>query len=140
MDNSALVKLRERMLGAVNKGNKIQHSIKVDFSHIDPEFVGTFVIHKPSQMERLEIGRITAFLKGGDDSVDTRTHNIATITATFEVLLDSKPDWFDVFDPRVEYEISEEVYAQYMNFLATFRNGAKGSEPTGDSENKPSEV
>ena len=91
-------------------------------------------------MERLNIGRISSVLRGGDDSLDTRSYNIATIIATLEVLLDEKPEWFDVFDPEIEYEILEEIYAQYLNFLATFRNRAKGSEPTGDSENKPSEV
>lgn len=140
MDNGALVKLRERMLGAVNSGKKIQHTIKIDFSELDPRFVGSFVVHKPSQMERLNIGRISSVLRGGDDNLDTRSYNIATIIATLEVLLDEKPEWFDVFDPEIEYEILEEIYAQYLDFLATFRNRAKGSEPTGDSENKPSEV
>lgn len=141
MDNGSLVKLRERMLAAVNKGNKIQHTIKVDFSEIDPKFVGSFVVHKPSQMERLEIGKIISVLKGGEDSgVDTRTHNIATIIGTFEVVLDAKPDWFDVFDPELEYEIMEHVYNEYTDFIGNFRSRARGSEPTGDSTNPTSEV
>jgi len=140
MDNNTLVKLRERMLAAVNKGNKIQHTIKVDFSELDPKFVGSFVIHKPSQMERLEIGKISSVLRGGDEKLDTRAYNIATIIATLEVLLDDKPDWFDVFDPELEYEILEEVYEQYINFLNNFRNKAGGSEPKGDSANQTSEV
>jgi hypothetical protein len=138
--SNELVNLREKMLNRINQGKKVQHVIKIDFSDLDPRFVGNFVIHKASNMERLNIGRITSALKGGDDKVDNRTHNIATIIATLEVLLDEKPDWFDVFDPEIEYEILEEIYAQYLDFIGNFRNRAKGSEPTGDSENKPSEV
>ena len=63
--------------------------------------------------------------------VDVFTGNIAHISATLDTVLDSKPTWFDIENPELDYEILEAVYMEYLNWADTFR---KPSKSTGDEE------
>jgi len=128
--------LRSNTLQKVNQGKGRTHSINVDYSDINERFVGRFVVHHPSQMEVLQIGTLKSALLGGNLSVDVLTDNIATVISTLDVVLSEFPEWFDVFDPDVEYEIMEDVFLQYLSWRDSFRRRPTDSEPPGNSENK----
>jgi hypothetical protein len=130
----------EDTLQKINQGKRRTYTFKVDFSEIDERFVGTFTVHHPSQMERLQVGVLKAQLLGGVVPLDTMTDNIATIVATLDVVLDEKPDWFDVFDDRLDYEILEAVYIEYINWVNSFRKRTRAESNKGNSENSESQV
>lgn len=132
--------LRSNTLQGVNQGKKRIHSFNVDFSDVDPKFTGTFVVHHPSQMERLQIGVIKSSLLGGNLEVDLLTDNIATIISTLEVVLEERPDWFDPFSDDLDYEVMEAVYLEYTQWMNTFRKQRSRSGHEGDSKDNGSKV
>lgn len=127
--------LRLDTLNKINQGNKRTHTFNVDFSDVDPTFVGTFTVHHPSQMERLTVGATVSNLLGGNLNVDTMTYNIATIVATLDVVLDNSPEWFNPYSDSLDYEILEKVYLEYSDWLYSFRRKPEPVQPTEDSEN-----
>lgn len=132
--------LRSKNLNDINKGKLRTKSVNLDFTDIDPTFVGNVVFHYPSQMERMSIGVQRAQLLGGNIDVDVQTGNLAHIIATLDNVMDSKPDWFDVYSPQLEYEILEAVYDEYAEWERNFRNRGIKAEPSLDSSNGRSEV
>lgn len=126
--------LRSDVLGKVNQGSNLTYAFNVDFTDINPTFIGKFIVHRPSQMQRMQIGVTKSVLLGGNLNVDTMTDNIAHIIATLDNVLDHKPDWFNVFDPMLDYDILESVYLEYTKWMDTFRRGGKNSQPIGGSE------
>lgn len=126
----------ERTLQKINQGTRRTHMIDLDYSHIKPEFVGKVVVHHPSQMERLQQGILQSHLLGGADpqSLDTLTYNLAMIISTLEIVIDKKPDWFDVYDDELDYSIIEETYLEYVKWINSFRTGAKKPVNVGDSK------
>src|SRR6185312_12160675 len=132
--------LRLDALGQINQGKKRKHSFNVDFSEINPDFVGRFVVHHPSQMERLQIGVIISQLLGGTLNVDTMTYNIDMIVATLDTVVEESPNWFNPHRDDLDYDILESVYLEYTNWLNSFRKNTKGVRPEGDSTDGPSEV
>ena len=88
-------------------------------------------------MERMRIGVIQSELLGGNLNVDVQTGNIAHIISTLEIVCDSKPDWFDVFSPELEYEVLEAVYNEYAEWSDSFRNRSATTD-SGDSQNSTS--
>jgi hypothetical protein len=130
----------EDTLLKIKQGKRRTHTFKVDFSEINEKFVGTFTVHHPSQMERLQVGVLKAQLLGGVAPLDVMTDNIATIISTLDVVLDDKPDWFDVFDDELDYEILEAVYLEYINWVNSFRKGTGTESNKGTSENSESQV
>lgn len=127
--------LRSDTLRNIHLGKKRTHTFKVDFSDINEEFIGTFTVHYPSQMERLQIGVTKSALLGGNLEVDVMTDNIAHIISTLDVVLDSKPDWFDVHDPDISYDMLEAIYQEYINWVGSFRRSLEKIPNTGDSTN-----
>lgn len=132
--------LRSNALQKINQGKRRTHTFNVDFSDINPKFVGRFTVHYPSQMERLQIGALKSQLLGGNLNVDTLTDNIATIISTLDVVLDDHPDWFDPFSDELDYDIMEAVYLEYIQWVNSFRKRDRASQPQGDSQNIGSEI
>jgi len=141
MDNqhvtpSILKTLRSNTLSKINQGKRLTHAFNVDFSDIKEGLTGTFMVHKPTQIERLQIGVNRSILLGGNIEVDTITGNIAFMIATLDTVLDSKPDWFDVDNPDLDYEIMLSVFNEYDDWVNSFRKTATASVPKGDSKDK----
>lgn len=128
--------LRLDTLQSINQGKKRTHTFNVDFSEFDPDFVGTFKVHHPSQMERMIVGSNISQLLGGNLEVDMMTYNIATIVATLDVVVDERPMWFNPYSDTLDYEIMESVYLEYTKWLGSFRIKPKAVQPTGDSEDQ----
>ena len=128
--------LRMDSLNAITQGKKRTHTFEVDFSEIDPKFVGKFTVHHPSQMERMQVGATKSALLGGNLVVDTMTDNIATIVSTLDVVLDDAPDWFNPFSDDLDYNIMEAVFLEYTTWLNSFRRKDKSVTDDGDSKDK----
>lgn len=139
LNDRSLKTLRLENLQKINLGNRRVKSISVDFSHINPKFVGTFVVHHPSQIENIEIGVIRAELLNGNLNVDEMTDNLVTSISSLEVVLDSYPEWYNPFDPELDYEILEHLFVEYIKWVNSFRL-QRTTKPTGDSSDRPSEV
>lgn len=140
VNTDAIKTLKSQNLQKINKGKKRTHTFAVDFSEYNEEFVGNFTVHHPTQIERMQIGIVKSTLLNGVVPMDTITDNIAHIISTLEVVLDEKPDWFDVNDPDVEYDILWAVFEEYLNWVSSFRKGLGNSNNTGDSGESTSEV
>lgn len=132
--------LRLDTLQKINQGNRRTHTFQVDFSEVNENFVGSFTVHHPSQMERMYVGSIKSQLLGGNLQVDLMTDNIATIVATLDVVIDSKPEWFNPYSSEIDYDILEAVFLEYTGWLNSFRKRPTDIKPKGDSTDKPSEV
>lgn len=118
--------LNQRKIAGVNKGKERKHSFDVDCSHIQEDFVGRFHVHHPTQMEKIDIGvKRTRLLDGLDQQIDVETKNIAHIIATLDTVMDSFPEWFDLKDPYIDYEVLESVYMKYAEWMRIFRDGRK---------------
>jgi hypothetical protein len=141
-NNDRMLKtIKTNMLQQVNLGNKRTHTFKVDFSEYDPSFVGEFNVHYPSQMELIQVGLTkSALLGGGTLVVDTYTENIAIFIATLDVVINKQPEWFNLADPSIEYDMLQAIYDEYMNWVNTFRNRAKPDNNEGDSPDGRSQV
>lgn len=112
---------KKRQLGQeIIQGNKRELVTQIDATHIDPSYVGTFKFHHPTVMENMRIGVVKSQLLGGLTNVDVLTDNIAHMVATLSVVLDSKPDWFDV-ENMYDYELLEIVYDKYAEWYNSFR-------------------
>jgi hypothetical protein len=138
LNDRSLKILRLENLQKINMGNRRTKVISADFSHIDKSFVGSFVVHYASQMENIEMGVVRAELLMGNQNVDQWTDNIVTSLSTLEIVLDSYPEWFNPYDPKIEYEILEYLYVEYIEWVNSFRRQREDSRNTGDSENQPS--
>jgi hypothetical protein len=126
--------LKSDILTKVNQGNKRTHSFYADFTEVNPKFIRSkFTVHYPSQLEKLQIGVTKSSLLGGNLNVDTMTDNIAHIISTLDTVVDVKPDWFDVGDPDLDYDIMEAVFYEYMEWVNSFRKPTKPSANEGDS-------
>ena len=132
----ALKTIRSKNLQNVMQGRRRTHSFYAEYTDINPRFVrGRFTVHQPSQLERMQIGVLKSTLLGGVVPIDNMTDNLSHIMATLDVVLDEKPDWFDVEDPDLEYEILEGVFMEYLNFIESFRKGLGNVQPEGAGEN-----
>lgn len=132
--------LRSKVHTNILRGEGFTHSFKADYTDIDPRFVGKFTVKYPNQLERLQMGVTKAALLGNLDSVDDHTNALALILSTLDVVLIEKPEWFNVDDPTVEYEIMEAVFLEYLNWMSTFRKRSEGSQPNQGSEDSGSSV
>jgi hypothetical protein len=135
IEPNVLKTLRSDLLKKVNEGKKRTHSFNVDYTDINPTFLGTFSIHYPSQLERMQIGVTKSALLGGNMPVDVLTDNIAHIAATLDSIIDSKPDWFDVGNPELDYDILRAVYEECNNWIDSFRKPITPNNPEADSQN-----
>lgn len=114
---------KELVLG-VQQGKRRTHTVEIDLSHIDPEYVGTFKFHHPSLMEKVEIGTIKAQLLKGlpQGSIDVIADNIAHMAATLQVVLDVYPKWFTLdLTQMYDYEVLDAVYEEYAQWYESFR-------------------
>lgn len=118
---------KNRELGQeILKGTKRIKSVQLDFTDINEEFVGTFKFHHPSLIERMNIGVAKSrMLDGLEGRVDVLTDNIAHMTATLNFVLDEAPEWFDVNNPLLEYEILDKVFDTYIEWFNSFRKQNK---------------
>lgn len=126
---------KKDLVVGIQQGRRRTHTVEIDLSHIDPEYVGTFKFHHPSLMEKVEIGTIKASLLKGlpQGSVDIVADNIAHMTATLQVVLDSYPQWFELdINKMYEYEILDEVYEEYAQWYDSFRKPNPKSDDQGD--------
>lgn len=127
MNNTSkdLVTLRKEAVSGIIKGKKRTHEFDVDFSDVDSTFVGTFKIHQPSQVELLDIGVLKSKLLNGAINPDVKVENLAIIMATLEHVCDEVPEWFNVTDPDISYEILEAIFLKYNDWVNTFRKPNK---------------
>lgn len=140
LNDRSLKLLRLENLQKINMGNRRTKNISVDFRNLDNRFVGTFVVHYPSQMENIEIGVIRTELLMGNKNIDNLTDNLVTALATLEVVLDAFPDWFNPYDEKVEYEVLEYIFVEYITWVNSFRGQREGVTTGGNSQDQPSEV
>jgi hypothetical protein len=140
LNDRSLKLLRLENLQKINMGNRRTKNISVDFRHIDSKFIGTFVVHYASQMENIEIGVIRSELLNGNQNIDRLTDNIVTALATLEVVLDTFPDWFNPYDEKVEYDILEYVFVEYIKWVDSFRGQREPVTDGGNSQDQHSEV
>jgi len=133
--------IRSKALGEVNKGNKRTHAFYAEFTDINPKFTkGKFVVHHPTQLERMQIGVNKTLLLGGVQPLDNLTDNLSHIMATLDVVLDEQPSWFNVEDPDVDYDVLEAVFVEYMEWVNSFRRKPSPDQPQAGSEDGRSEV
>ncbi len=125
----------KRLLGmGVTSGKKRTHKKQLDFSQFNEEYVGTFIFHHPSLMERMQIGVLKSqMLQGLDGRVDVTTDNIAHMSATLEVILDESPKWFNLSTIE-DYEVLDGVYEEYIQWYESFRKRRDSDDDKGDSE------
>ncbi|MMZ43506.1 hypothetical protein D1872_50580 [compost metagenome] len=120
------------------KGTQVTHTFNVDFSEVREDFKGTFVVRRPSQLDRLQIGILKSTLLGGVQNVDIPTENIAVVASTLDVVLVQRPDWFNIDDPDLSYDIMEAVFLEYLKWDASFRKRVTGDADKPDSEDSRS--
>ncbi|MNW28256.1 hypothetical protein D3C74_50780 [compost metagenome] len=121
----------------VQAGNKRTHTVQIDLSHIDPEYVGTFKFHHPTIIERMQVGVAKSQMLGGlEGRVDTITDNIAHMAAMLGAVLDSHPTWFDV-NNVYDYEVLDRVYDEYVQWYNSFRRPRETPNDAGDSQGQP---
>ena len=137
---TVLKTLRLESLAKINQGKKRTYEFNVDFKEVNPEFVGKVVVHYPSQIERIQIGVTRSALLGGNLEVDVITNNLAFMAATLDTVLDSKPDWLDMGNPDLEYEVLLAVYEEYEKWVSSFRRTAGTNSDTGSSTGTGGEV
>lgn len=131
--------LKSETLNNIMKGTRHTHTFNVDFSHIDPNFVGSITVRRPSLMDHVQIGVKRTQLLGGVPVVDTFTDNIATMVATLDTVVSTTPEWFNVFSPDLDYDILEDVYKQYVKWYNSFRGATGETNPKGDSTDQRSD-
>lgn len=115
------------------KNNKLVKQI--DLSDIHKDWVGTFVFHYPSLMEQVQIGVMKAKMLDGVpvNSVDTLTDNIAFMTATLHVVMDSAPEWFNL-DKLDDFTALFRVYNEFAQWRESFRQTNNENADKGNSE------
>ncbi|WIT25818.1 hypothetical protein [Bacillus phage SPO1L1] len=119
----------------IGQGSRRTHTHEMDYSHINPKFIGKVVFHHPTQLEQMQIGIRRSAILGGVAPMDVRTDNLVLMLATFEQVIDHKPDWFDFNNEELEYEILEDAYKAYDKWYRSFRKPNKPGEDTGNSQN-----
>lgn len=134
INTNALKTLTSDSLGKINQGKRRTHSFNVDFTDEVEGFEGTFQVHYPSQIERLDMGVLKSQLLGGNLEVSIPTDNIAHIISTLDIVLDQRPSWFDVGNPDLTYEMMEAVYMEYSEWVDSFRKPINKDTNTEDSK------
>ncbi|ACI90987.1 gp10.2 [Bacillus phage SPO1] len=124
-----------KLASEIAQGTKRTYTHEMDYSHIDPRFVGKIVFHHPSQLEQMQIGIRRAALLGGIVPMDVKTDNLVLMLATFEQVIDYKPDWFDFNNPELDYEILVDAFKAYDNWYHSFRKPSEPGEAKGNSQN-----
>lgn len=119
----------------IQQGTRRKHTVQIDLSDINKEWVGTFVFRYPSLMEQMQIGVLKTNMLGGlpPNSVDVLTDNIAHMTATLSVVMESAPDWFDL-NTLEDYEALDRVYEAFAKWRDSFRLKGQGSDNQGNSQ------
>jgi hypothetical protein len=117
----------------VLQGSKRVHSKTMDFTEFDPTYIGKFVFHHPTIMERAQIGVMKTKMLEGMREVELIADNIIHMIATLHYVLDSTPDWFDPQN-MYDYEILDEVYEEYNQWQRTFRRKPQSADNEGNSE------
>jgi hypothetical protein len=85
------------------------------------KFQGKFVVHRPTVKETIKIGLITAKeLEGQVANVDVFTYDLAQMVATFDVVVDEAPKWFDPREMR-DSEVLRAVWQKYADHLRAFQ-------------------
>jgi len=116
------------------QGSNRKHTKQFNFSEYDSRFVGTFVYKHPSVLDRMQIGVNKAkMLQGLQGQVDVLTDNIAHMGATLGVVLTEYPEWFNLADVS-EYEVLEQVYDEYTEWVNSFRKPANANDDAGDNQ------
>ncbi|MBD1372593.1 hypothetical protein IC620_09525 [Hazenella sp. IB182357] len=87
-----------------------------------PDWVGNFVFRYPSLMDRMKLGSLKTSLLNGLNlaGIDNEADNIAFMTATLTILMESSPDWFTL-DEIHEYKALERVFDTYATWRESFR-------------------
>lgn len=124
--NKEIVTLIQDTNNKVNLGDSYSHQFVCDFSEVDPMYQGTFVIKYPNQIDRMTIGVKRADLTRGLP-VDIVTDNLITMISTLDTILTTRPDWFNITDPKITYDMIYSVYMQYIDWQETFRKPTSGS-------------
>ena len=96
------------------------YSFTVD-KELGDEYTGTFTIHRPTIGERIQIGVIEARELAGLSNVNFIAQQFAHMIATFDTIIDKKPDWWD--DPRKirDPEVLQAVWDKYSDYLQKFQ-------------------
>ena len=123
----------ERLLGqGIAAGKNRTHEKTFNFIDINPDYVGKFKFHHPSLVDRMNIGVLKSQMLQGLPMVDVMTDNIAHMTSTLTFVLDEFPEWFKM-NEIYEYEILEQVYDEYTEWVNSFRKPANTPKDEGDS-------
>lgn len=111
-----------KLLGkGILEGKKRTLTKQLDFSTIDETFVGTFIFHHPTVLDRMNIGTLKSqLLQGMEGRTDVITDNIAHMTAVLSHVIDEAPEWFKI-NEIYDYEILDTVYETYNEWVNTFR-------------------
>jgi hypothetical protein len=109
------------------------HSFQIDFDSATGEKLsGTFIVHRPTMGERIQIGVIEAQLLGGLSNVDVFTSSLAHWISYLEVVIDQAPKWWK---PRElhEPEVVQAVFDKYIDYLQKFqrRNKVENKDTSG---------
>lgn len=108
------------------------------------EVVGTFVSHYPSVMDRIKIEtKLARILEGVDlSNMQIDAYYAARAVCYLDVVLESKPLWFDV-NKLESYDYILEVYNKCIEFENSFRQEDEGNKSEdgsiGSSDEKPME-
>ncbi len=98
------------------------HTFRFEWVHpvTGKEYSGNFTIHRPNIRERIRIGVIEAQELGGLLNVDSFSATLANMVATFDIIIDTSPDWFK---PREihDVEVLQGVFEKYLDYLQQFR-------------------
>lgn len=110
----------EKRIPKVNLSNA--HSFHFEWTHpvTGKEYSGDFSIHRPTIRERIRIGVIEAQELGGLLNIDALTAALANMVATFDVIVDSSPDWFKSREIH-DVEVLQAVFEKYLDYLQQFR-------------------
>tara|TARA_Y100001938_G_C8022854_1_gene396291 strand:- start:418 stop:918 length:501 start_codon:yes stop_codon:yes gene_type:complete len=85
---------------------------------------GTFTGHIATYEDHMKMGHVRAQCRAGlpPDSFDEEFNLMVEQKAVFTVLLDSKPEWFDL-ENLFDRMVAIEVYQEVIQREATFRGG-----------------
>lgn len=122
--SKTLKNLQSTSLSGALQGSKKTHTIEIDYEDNGVQLLGKVVVHYPSLSEKLYMGVLKSQLLQGL-IVDTMTDNIAHISSTLEVVVDYKPDWFNIDNPELPYEVLEGVFIEYLEWVDSFRLDVK---------------
>lgn len=116
----------------INAGDKYTYLFNVDFSEVSTDFKGTFIVRYPNQYDRMLMGLKRAEMASGLE-LDVTTDNLIHMFSTLDTILIKKPEWFDISNPEISYEMIIMIYKEYAEWVGNFRNKNTGSDSKGDS-------